>query len=161
MPEFSFSVVKKETKVAKHKKSVENRLSILEKDKQGVIFIDIEGNYSVKVNNKFYNINPKNYNTQDVETIYLQRLSKDGHREAYVRSLDFAPKVDEKHYLPFTVGCEVDGNIVKNNLTNNIYFDIKNVIMHSSDPDSKAAIKFYKENYETIQNNRGLRWINE
>ena len=52
-------------------------------------------------------------------------------------------------------------DIVKNNLTNNIYLDIKNVIMHSSDPDSKAAIKFYKENYETIQNNRGLRWIKE
>lgn len=158
MPSFSFQIVKKETKVARTTKSIEDKYEILSKEVYGVIFIDINGNYSVKVDDNFYNINPKNYNTQGVEMIYLQRLSKDGHREIYVRPLDFAPKVDEKHYLPFTVACEVLGNVVKNKLTNTIYFNIKEVYRDCNTIDAKTALKFYKDNYEIIQNNRGLKW---
>ena len=160
MPSFNFTVVEKETKVAK-RKSVGNKSEILSKNIYGVVFIDIEGNYTVMVNGKHFIIHPDNYNTQGVSMIYLQRLSVDGQREIVARPLDFAPRLDGKHYLPFTVGCEVLGNIIKNKLSNQICFDILKVEPYCNNIDSKEAIQFYKDNYETIQKNRGLKWKTE
>lgn len=157
MPSFSFSIVEKVVKV-KHKKSVESKDKILSKDVYGVVFIDLEGNYTVKVNGKNYEIKPKCFNTQGVEKLYFQRLSKDGYREIVARPLDLCFKTDEKHYLPFNVGCEVLGNIIERHTTKKIFFDITKVEQYSSNPDCKVALHFYKENYETIQNNRGLKW---
>ena len=85
-------------------------------------------------------------------------MSEDGYREILARPLDFCFKSDEKHYLPFNVGCEVLGNIEENNITKSVFFNILKVEQYSSNPDCKIALNFYKENYETIQNNRGLRW---
>lgn len=158
MPSFSFTPVEKKVIKIKEKKSVDNKVKILKKDVYGVIFIDIEGNYSVKVDNVYHKINPKCFNTQGVEKLYLQRLSKDGYREIFARPLDLCYKTDEKHYLPFNVGCEVLGNIEENNITKNIFFNILKVEQYSTNPDCKIALNFYKENYETIQNNRGLTW---
>lgn len=158
MPSFSFAPVEKKVNKVKEKKLVDNRVKILKKNVYGVVFIDIEGNYSVKVDNVYYKIEPKCFKTQGVEKLYLQRLSKDGHREIFARPLDFCFKVDEKHYLPFNVGCEVLGNIEENNITKNIFFNILKVEQYSPNPDCKIALNFYKENYETIQNNRGLIW---
>lgn len=161
MPSFSFTPVKKEIKVAKHKKSVDDTIEVLVKNLTGIVFIDINGDYSVKVNGNNYNIHKDCYNTQGVSKIYLQRLSKDGYREIFVRPLDFAPKTDEKHYLPFTVGCEVCGKLIKNKITSEVYFYINEVNMIHNDIEAKQALQFYKDNYDTIQKNRELKWINQ
>lgn len=158
MPSFSFTPVKKKVIKVKDKKLVDNKVKILKKNVYGVIFIDIDGNYSVKVDNTYHKIKPKCFKTQGVEKLYLQRLSKGGHREIVARPLDLCYKTDEKHYLPFNVGCEVLGNIEENNITKNVFFNIFKVEQYSSNPDCKIALKFYRENYETIQNNRGLKW---
>lgn len=158
MPSFSFTPVEKKVSKVKDKKLVDNKVKILKKNVYGVVFIDIDGNYSVKVDNVYHNINPKCFNTQGVEKLYLQRLSKDGYKEILARPLNFCFKSDEKHYLPFNVGCEVLGNVEENNITKNISFNILKVEQYSSNPDCKIALNFYKENYETIQNNRGLTW---
>ena len=160
MPSFSFTPVKKEIKVAK-KKSVENNIEVLSKEAIGIVFIDINGDYTVKVNSENYKIHKDCYNTQNVPKIYLQRLSKDGYREIFVRPLDFAPKTDNKHYLPFTVGCEVIGKIIKNKITFETYFYINECNIIHNDPDAKQALQFYKDNYDTIQKNRDLKWTNE
>lgn len=147
MPSFSFSIVNKKKDKAKKESNIVKKYVI------GVVVIDINGIYSVKVDNNFYSINSKNYSCKGKMMVYCQTLTELSNRLIYIRTEDNCVELPKNAYLPFTVGCMVLGNLIKN-ITNNIIFDIKRVIIDNNNIDAKEAMKFYKLNYNIIQENR-------
>lgn len=151
MPSFDFSII------TKKKDKVKKESNIIKKDTIGVIFIDINGIYSVKVDNDFYPINPNNYTCKGKMIVYSQELTESFRRLIYIRTEDSCVKLPRNAYLPFTVGCSVLGNIIKNIFNKLPIFDIKRVIIDDDKEDAKEAIKFYKLNYDIIQRNRKIK----
>lgn len=146
MPSFSFSIVKKKYKT-KHESN------IIISNVKGVVFINIEGKYTVKILNEYYPIHHSNYTCKGKPIVYSQKLTDLSQRLIYVRTEDDAVELPHHAYLPFTVGCIVLGNVIKG-IGNSHIFYIKRVSIDPNNEESKIAMKFYKDNYEVIQKNR-------
>lgn len=147
MPTFNFSPIKKK------KDKVHKESNIVFENIKGIVVININGVYSIKVDNNYYSINSKNYSCKGKMIVYSQELTELSKRLIYIRTEDDCVELPHNAYLPFTVGCMVLGNIIKH-ITNNLIFDIKRVIIDNNNIEAKEAMKFYKENYTEIQANR-------
>lgn len=151
MPSFNFNIVKRVNNNCK--KLSTSKYEIKYKNVQGVVFIDIDANYSVKVDNKYYPIRPSNFNTKGVTDIYSQFLNEKNQIVLYIRDVNNTPRVSKHCYLPFGVSCIVVGDVVCYKYTSILIFDIKKVYINYDNLDAKQAIKFYRDNYSVIQNN--------
>lgn len=158
MPTFDFTPIKKKSGERKGSNG-NSKYEVLLKDIKGVVFIDINANYFVKVNNTSYNIITENYNCGGVANVYLQQLDNNLQRVLYIRHEEYKPNLDTQHYLPFTAGCCVTGHIVKNKLNNVSQFNIKKVYIDYNDTEAQKAIKFYRENYIEISKIRRERLL--
>lgn len=148
MPSFSFTAIPK--KQQRTYKKVDAIHKIVAKGVEGVVFIDLDAIYTVKVNDQVYLIHPDNYTCEDKEVIYYQGYLENGHRVAYVRNKGSRDKQNVNLFLPFVAGCVVKGDIVRNLKTNSYYFDINKVYFNKTNSIAKQAFIFYKENSEII-----------
>lgn len=144
MPSFSFTPVVK--KGVENKPKTSNNIRV---DVRGIVVIDLNGIYTVKVDNDNYPISSKNFSCKGKMVVYSQTLTKLSGRLVYIRTEDNAVELPKNAYLPFCVGALVSGNIIVGNI-----FDIKKVAIDNKNPDAIEAMRFYRNNYEIIQENR-------
>ena len=148
MPSFNFSFTQK--KVSKRKTSNDNdKYEVVEKNIIGVVFIDINANYYVKVNSSHYNIDNDCYSCKGEDRVYVQGYD-DKHRVCIIRNVDEYFECNPNLYLPFAPGCVVSGNIVINRYSKAKVFYIKKVWIDLDNDDSHEALLFYKEHYKEI-----------
>lgn len=150
MPVFSFTLPKLKTTI---KQSTINKENIIETDIEGVIHITLEGKfYIITSENKEYKIYKDCYSCKGKQRVYFIMLdSKTKSRICWDR-IENRQELSDKHYLPFAPGCCVKGSIIKHLGVE--YFKINKVFINNSIPNSKEALKFYKDNYKEIQKNR-------
>ena len=151
MPVFDFfKVTTKKERVVK-KNNTDGKYSIIQKNLNCIVHIDIEANYYIKVVDKNYPIIPENYDCKDVPEIYAQCLDENGHRMLWIRN-NVNPQSLPKQYIPFAPGIKVIGNIVLNNYTKQEMFKIKKICYDEHTNEGLEALQFYKNNYAIIQN---------
>lgn len=157
---FTFSVTKKAVKsnssTTKHKTVNSNtdkeKYTIIAKDLRGVVWITIDGCYKVVVGDNVYDILERNYNCARKKSLYYEDLVEN----KLVNYIKLSPgNADSvKGYLPFGVGCCVTGMLLRRKRDDRVYFNIKKVFIERNNPDALAAINYYRENLEVINNNR-------
>ncbi len=149
MPIISFAVTaNKKSNIKKAK--TKGRYSILEHKVLGVVTIDINSNYFVNG----LAIVPENYTCEGFTKLYYQGL-QDKQRVMYIRdNIDKNISCNINNYLPFTVGCCVKGDIVENLYTHIKFFYIKKVFIDYDNIESQNALKFYRDNYDEIMENK-------
>ena len=156
MPSFNFSVI---AKVTKKNKSISNNKDVIVLHKiQGIIFIDLQGNYSVKLDNgDSYPIHKDCYSCKGHKEIYRQGEFDKG-RFIYIRHQGEYFECDSKHWLPFGVGCIVKGNVIRNPITKIESFVIKKCGVNFENTMSINAMNFYRQNIEKINANIKLKY---
>lgn len=155
MPTFNFTI---ETKPERKPKSNINKTVKLTKV-EGIVNITIDGIYKVKVNKFIYDIHKDCYSCKGITNIYKQELDKHLQRILYVRDVGYCEECNPLHYLPFTVGCNVIGDIIS--INDKEYFCIKKVFLDFSNNEAHNALEFYKNNYKVINQSRINRILNE
>lgn len=155
MPSFTFSVIKK---VTKKNKSVSNNTDVIVLHKvQGVVFIDLQGNYRVELDNgDSYQIHKDCYSCKGHKEIYRQGELDKG-RFIYVRHQGEYFECDSKHWLPFGVGCIVKGNVIQHPITKIQSFMIKKCGVNFENPMAIDAMNFYRHNIKEINANIKLK----
>ena len=155
MPSFNFSVI---AKVTKKNKSISNNKNIIVLHKvQGVIFINLQGNYRVELDNgDSYSIHKDCYSCKGHKEIYRQG-ELDKCRFIYVRHQGEYFECNSKHWLPFGVGCVVKGDIILNPITKLQSFMIKKCGVDFENAMSIAAMNFYRHNIKEINANIKLK----
>ena len=146
--EFKFAIKVAKPKRKPKQKSIYTRI---EKNVEGVCYVDIEGHFACICNNKIYFFTKQSYKlyngnlycTQLVEnkllkTIRLSDINKDAYKPSYM--------------MPFMAGVICKGDIIKNNITSEISFDLKTTRTDWKNELAKRYFLFYKENYNTIIN---------
>lgn len=152
MPSFSFNATIKKKDNKKQVKT-KNNIQIIDKNVSGVVSIDINGIYHVNG----LEISPENYTCEGHTRLYYQGL-QDKQRVLYIREdIDKKIPCNTKNYLPFAVGCCVVGNIIQNVFTNKSWFYIKKVFVNYDNIESQKALEFYRNNYEQILINKGMK----
>lgn len=141
MPFFNFSSPKKKTKNKSN-----NRCSILNSNVTGIIFIDINGNYYVNYNNNCYSIDKSCYTCKGKSIIYGTPLYNT-FRLRYIREKNCRFECNNINWLPFGIGCIVNGDIITNDIES--LFLIKKCFIENNDK-SREAINFYKTNKEKL-----------
>ncbi len=157
MPSFSFTVPVKVTKT-KTNSSV-SKYEIITHNVNGVVIINLRGEYKVLCDNVQYDIAVENYSCKGVTEIYEQTLVDDLSRVRHIRSERDRDDRDRNMYLPFTAGCSVKGNIVKQHTGTNLIFKIKKVYLDLNNDIARKAIKFYRDNYVVIRLAIGSNFI--
>lgn len=147
--DFTPIVSKKKQSVRKDTYS-QGKYSVVGKEYEGIVCISLDGNYYVRIEDQTYNIISENYNTENVSKVYLQKLDSNGQRILLIRSLLVNKKISNV-YLPFAPGIYVIGDIVVNNYTKEIMFNIKKILHDDKDNGCHQALKFYQDNYDIIQ----------
>lgn len=157
MPTFDFSISKR--KEVKSKKTyTTSEYSILESSVTGVVYITLDACYNVKVNDINYSIMSKNFSCKGVSKVYRQLLDNNKQRVLYVRLDDNKCELGHNLYLPFAPGCVVIGNILEHTKFKYKIFDIKKVLIDYDNVESQEAIKFYRDNYDVIQEKLILKY---
>ena len=146
--EFKFAIKIAKPKRAPKQKSIYTRI---EKNVEGVCYVDIEGHFACICNNKIYLFTKQSYKlyngnlycTQLLEnkllkTIRLSDINKDAYKPSYM--------------MPFMAGVICKGDIIKNNITSEILFDLKTTRTDWKNELAKRYFLFYKENYNIIIN---------
>lgn len=133
-----------------------DRYEIVEQELEGIVFIDINGNYSIKVNSITFPIKPECYNISKKKNIYHRLYNG---RLLYTR-YDTKKELNKCWWIPFAPGCSVIGNIVKNRLDKK-FFDIKKIWTDIHNEIAIQAYKFYINNIEEINNNVRIKITNE
>lgn len=148
MPYFDFSLPKKKEK----KKTVKNNLryKILEKDIEGVVWIDNKGELTVRVSSdKRYSIHIDSYSCKGKKNIYARRL-ENRRVIRIIRNVGEYSECNHNIFLPFTVGSIVKGNVVMIGFDKQ--FVIKDCWTDLNNDDSHLAREYYRDNYDTILN---------
>lgn len=148
MPSFDFSLVRKETNKRKTSNNT-NKYEVIEKNILGVICIDINANYYVKVDNKCYNINSECYSCKGKNIIYAQGVN-DKRRICIIRNSGEYLECNHNLYLPFAPGCIVSGDIIINHPLTAKIFNIKKIWIDLDNDVAHEALAFYKEHYKEI-----------
>lgn len=132
-----------------NKKQKEN--NIIEKNVIGVIHINLEGQYYIPFKETIYHIAESCYDCKDKNILFYKGLLNGNNIK--VIKLDKFPLSDYTNYLPFTVGCVVKGNLIKENGIINFY--IIKLLKYDEElkKERVKAIKFFKENYDEIWQN--------
>lgn len=153
--QISFSFAYKDKTKNKIIKS-SNKYEIVEEDIEGIVVIDLNANYSVKVNNITFNIVPECFKIKKKKNIYHKLYNG---RLLYIR-LDTNRKLNEAYWCPFAPGCIVNGNIVKDKI-NKLYFRIKDIYTDNFNESANEALKFYIDNIEEINKNMRIKIMEE
>lgn len=148
MPSFDFSVVKKESNKRKTSNNIK-KYEVVEKDVVGIVWIDINANYYVKINDKHYNIDTECYSCKGKDKVYAQGIDNK-QRICIIRNIDEYVECNPNLYLPFASGCIVSGNIIINRFSNSKVFYIKKTWTNFDNDDAHEALSFYKEHYKEI-----------
>lgn len=148
MPSFDFSLVKKESNKRKTSNNI-NKYDVVEKNVIGVVHIDINANYYVKINDRYYNINSECYSCKGKNMIYAQGYD-DKRRICIIHSPGEYTECNHNLYLPFAPGCIVSGDIIINHPLTAKIFNIKKVWIDFNNDDAHEALAFYKEHYKEI-----------
>lgn len=143
---FNFNPVKKPVKQVKIKQEV-----IIEKGVAGIIHITLEGKYFVPLKEEIYYIAQHCYDCKGKKTLFYQGLIN-GNNIKVIR-LDESHLSDYGKYLPFSVGCYVKGDLIKENGL--IKFSITKLLKYDevTKIERVKAIKFFKEHYDEICQN--------
>ena len=148
MPYFDFSLPKKKEK----RKTAKNTLrsKILEKNVQGVVWIDDKGELTIKVvPNKRYKIHLDSYSCKGKRNIYARRL-ENRRVVCIIRNVEEYFECNHDVFLPFAVGSIVSGNIVQ--IGFNQQFVINKCWSDLNNEDAHLALEYYRDNYDTIIN---------
>lgn len=148
MPYFDFSLPKKKEK----RKTAKNTLrsKILEKNVQGVVWIDDKGELTIKViPDKRYKIHLDSYSCKGKKNIYARRL-ENRRIVCIIRNIGEYLECNHDIFLPFAVGSIVSGNIVQ--IGFNQQFVINKCWSDLNNEDAHLALEYYRNNYDTIIN---------
>lgn len=148
MPYFDFSLPKKKEK----RKTAKNTLrsKILEKNVEGVVWIDDKGELTVKVvPDKRYSIHIDSYSCKGKKNIYARKL-ENRRVVCIIRNVGEYIECNRDIFLPFTVGGIVSGNIVQ--IGFNQQFVIDKCWTDLNSEDAHLALEYYRNNYDTIIN---------
>lgn len=146
MPYFDFSLPKKKEK----RKTAKNTLrsKILEKNVQGVVWIDDKGELTIKVvPDKRYKIHLDSYSCKGKKNIYARRL-ENRRVVCIIRNIGEYFECNHDIFLPFAVGSIVSGNIVQ--IGFNQQFVINKCWSDLNNEDAHSALEYYRDNYDTI-----------
>jgi hypothetical protein len=143
---FDFTISKKPRK----SNSTTPVIKIIESKVTGVVFIDLNGNYSVKVNGKYYTINIDNYNCKTADPVYSINPTVDAKRLIIYRSRCSKDTDLSYGYLPFAPGSLVKGNIVTRDGYFGYIFNIKKVYREKGNAIATEAYNFWINNWDTI-----------
>lgn len=148
MPYFDFSLPKKKEK----RKTAKNTLrsEVLEKNVQGVVWIDGKGELTVKVvPDKRYKIHLDSYSCKGKKNIYARKL-ENRRVVCIIRSIGEYLECNHDIFLPFAVGSIVSGDIVQ--IGFNQQFVINKCWSDLNNEDAHLALEYYRDNYDTIIN---------
>lgn len=146
MPSFNFSIINKKDNAKKSKTNYDT----LKKDVEGVIFININGEYSVCVDNNKYKLTDESYKSKGKYIVYMQGFDSI-RRVRYIRNREERIETNPLFLAPFHAGVLVKGNIVFHN--NSKCFDIKKIYHDNKNEMCDKAFSFYKEHYKEINQN--------
>lgn len=148
MPYFDFSLPKKKEK----RKTAKNTLrsKILEKNVEGVVWIDDKGELTVRViPDKRYKIHLDSYSCKGKKNIYTRKL-ENRRVVCIIRNIGEYLECNHDVFLPFAVGSIVKGNVVMIGFDKQ--FVIKDYWTDLNNDDSHSALEYYRDNYDTIIN---------
>lgn len=146
MPYFDFSLPKKKEKRKTSKNTL--RFKILEKNVQGVVWIDDKGELTIKVvPDKRYKIHLDSYSCKGKRNIYARRL-ENRRVVCIIRNIGEYFECNHNIFLPFAVGSIVSGDIVQ--IGFNQQFVINKCWSDLNNEDSHSALEYYRDNYDTI-----------
>lgn len=146
MPYFDFSLPKKKEK----RKTAKNTLrsKVLEKNVQGVVWIDDKGELTIKVvPDKRYSIHIDSYSCKGKKNIYARRL-ENRRVVCIIRNIGEYFECNHNIFLPFAVGSIVSGNIIQ--IGFNQQFVINKCWTDLNNDDAHSALEYYRNNYDTI-----------
>lgn len=155
MPSFNFVAIKKKDKA----KAKSSKNEIITRKVSGVVFINLNGDYYVKVANEDYNITPESYSVKGKQIIYRRGYDLPTNL-VYVRTLDNLIELNPLFWTPFGAGCIVYGDTIVNKLINSKTFVVKKIEVDYSDEIAHEARLFYKEHYKEINDNIKKKWVN-
>ena len=148
MPYFDFSLPKKKEK----RKTAKNTLrsKILEKNVEGVVWIDDKGELTVHVSpDKCYKIHLDSYSCKGKKNIYARKL-ENRRVVCIIRNVGEYIECNHDVFLPFAVGGIVSGDIVQ--IGFNQRFVINKCWTDLNNDDAHLALEYYRNNYDTIIN---------
>lgn len=124
---------------------------IVQKNVAGVVHITLEGIYYIPFNDTIYYIAKNCYNCKGKRTLFYKGLLNGNNIK--VIKLDKFVLSDYTNYLPFTVGCYVKGDLIKEDGI--IKFSISKLLKYDENIKIERvnAIKFFRKNYEEICQN--------
>lgn len=157
-PNFVFSSSNFNKKV-KHSKTTKEKLtSIIEKNVIAVCFFDLEKLWYVvpidleklELKDRFYKFTPDSYKVKDGKTRYSTSIFDN--KFISIDEINIIRRKDKVYdnniYMPFMAGVLCKGNLIKNNITGFISFDLKNTSIDWRHPACKQSIKDYIKHYE-------------
>lgn len=148
MPYFDFSLPKKKEKRKTSKNTL--RSKVLEKNVQGVVWIDDKGELTIKVvPDKRYKIHLDSYSCKGKRNIYARRL-ENRRVVCIIRNVEEYFECNHDVFLPFAVGSIVSGNIVQIGFSQQ--FVINKCWSDLNNEDAHLALEYYRDNYDTIIN---------
>lgn len=148
-----FNKVKKQTKTIKEK-----LYTIVEKNIVAVCFFDLEKLwYVIPINfvtltleNCFYKFTNESYFIKSDKPKYSTCIINN--KFISVNEINYVKRGDKKYndniYMPFMAGVLCKGNLIKNNVTGIILFDLKDTKTDWKHQACKDSIKDYIKNYE-------------
>ncbi len=150
MPTFNFNMSVTTDVISKKRNYKKSKIVV--KGANGVVWLLISGNYKVIVGDKKYNIHPNCYSCKGNARVYRQG-ENDYNRLVYIRCKDDCVELNPNNYLPFGVGCIVEGDIVINNKTFEELFYIKKCYTDPYNQISKEALTYYRKHIDIINEN--------
>lgn len=143
---FNFNVQEKATK----KKNKDNLLrKVIEKNVAGVVWVNRDASYKVKIAGKVYDFTQESYSCKGRQFVF--HTFKDKNRYCHVRNPDKRDECDTRYWRPFTAGCIVLGNIVSED--GKELFDVKDITIDLQDHESHDALEYFRRNYDEIKEN--------
>lgn len=146
--EFKFSI---KTSKSKRQRKQPSLYTKIEKNVEGVCYVDIDGTFVCIYNSKIYNFTKASYKLYN-GVLYCTQLSE-GKLLKTIRLDDINKGAYKPSYMmPFMAGVICKGNIIKNNITNEVQFELQTTRTDWKNETCKRYFLFYKENYNTIIN---------
>ena len=123
---------------------------IIERNVEGICYVDIDGYFVCICNSKVYNFTKDSYKLYN-GNLYCTQLI-DNKLLKTVRLKDIPKECYNPTYMmPFMAGVICKGDIIKNTVTNELQFSLKKTWTDWKNEQAKTYFKFYKNNYETIR----------
>lgn len=147
MPTFNFNMSVTTDVVSKKRNYKKSKIVV--KGANGVVWILKNAEYRVMVEDRWYMIHPNCYSCKGNARVYRQG-ENDHNRFVWIRCKDECAELNPNNYLPFGVGCIVEGDIVYDTKTLIEMFYIKKCYTDPYNQISKDALTHYRNNIEKI-----------